>query len=132
MKKLLILIMLLISVRSYSSNINDSTSFTGGVLKSDTTAVINIGYIRLANIKMIERNYLRSIVKEQDSIINMKNKYINEQQKIIIDFQQRVADANKLNEAVKKDLEKQKTKNKIIGYGAGAAILGLILGLIAK
>lgn len=124
--------MLLICLKSYAQQINNSIPSTGGVLKSDTTAIINIGYIRLANIKMIERNYLRSIVKEQDSIINMKNKYINEQQKVIIDFQQRVIDANKLNETVKKDLEKQKTKNKIIGYSAGATILGLILGLIAK
>lgn len=124
--------MLLICLKSYAQQINDSTSSTGGVLKSDTTVTINIGYIRLANIKMIERNYLRSIVKEQDSIINMKNRYINEQQKIIIDFQKRVDSANKLNEAVKRDLEKQKTKNKIIGYSAGTAIIGLIIGLIAK
>ena len=124
--------MLLICLKSYAQQINDSTSSTGRVLKSDTTVTINIGYIRLANIKMIERNYLRSIVKEQDSIINMKNKYINEQQKIIIDFQKRIDSANKLNEAVKRDLEKQKTKNKIIGYSAGTAIIGLIIGIIAK
>ena len=124
--------MLLICLKSYAQQINDSTSSTGRVLKSDTTVTINIGYIRLANIKMIERNYLRSIVKEQDSIINMKNKYINEQQKIIIDFQKRVDSANKLNEAVKRNLEKQKTKNKIIGYSAGTAIIGLIIGIIAK
>ena len=124
--------MLLICLKSYAQQINDSTSSTGGVLKSDTTVTINIGYIRLANIKMIERNYLRSIVKEQDSIINMKNRYINEQQKIIIDFQKRVDSANKLNEAVKRDLEKQKTKNKIIGYSVGTAIIGLIIGIIAK
>lgn len=124
--------MLLICLKSYAQQINDSISSTGRVLKSDTTVTINIGYIRLANIKMIERNYLRSIVKEQDSIINMKNRYINEQQKIIIDFQKRVDSANKLNEAVKRDLEKQKTKNKIIGYSAGTAIIGLIIGLITK
>lgn len=132
MKKLLILIMLLISIRSYSSNINDSVPSTGGVLKSDTAVTINIGYIRLANAKMIERSYLLRITDEQDSVIIMKDKYINEQQKVITDFQKRVDSANKLNEAIKKDLEKQKTKNKIIGYGAGAAIVGLIIGLISK
>ena len=124
--------LLLICSKSYAQQTNDSVPSTGGVLKSDTAVIINIDYIRLANIKMIERNYLIYITNEQDSIINMKNKYINEQQKIIVDFQKRVTDANKLNEFVKKDLEKQKTKNKIIGYGSGAVILGLILGLIAK
>lgn len=81
---------------------------------------------------MIERNYLLYITNEQDSIIRMKDKYINEQQKIIIDFQKKVNATVKLNEAVKKDLEKQKTKNKIIGYGAGATIIGLIISFIIK
>lgn len=81
---------------------------------------------------MIERVYLININKEQDSIIIMKDKYINEQQKIITDFQMRVDNTNKLNESIKLDLERQKRKNKIIGYGAGGAILGLLIGLIAK
>ena len=125
--------MLLLSYsKSYAQHLNDSVPSTGGVLKSDTAVTINIGYIRLANAKMIERNYLLHITDEQDSIIIMKDKYINEQQKVITDFQKRVDSANKLNEAIKKDLEKQKTKNKIIGCGAGAAIVGLIIGLISK
>lgn len=81
---------------------------------------------------MIERNYLLNITNEQDSIIFMKDKYINEQTKIITDFQKRVSDANKINEAVRKDLEKQKRKTKIIGWSAGAAIIGVIVGIIAK
>lgn len=111
---------------------NDSIPSTGGVLLSDTNVVINIGYIRQANAKMIERNYLLLITNEQDSIINMKDKYINEQQKIIVDFQKRVNDTNKLNETIKKDLDKQRSKNKIISYSAGAAIIGLIIGIITK
>lgn len=126
------IVLLLICSKSYAQQINDGAPSTGGVLKSDTTVTINIDYIRLANAKMIERSHLLRITNEQDSIIIMKDKYINEQQKVITDFQKRVNSANKLNEAIKKDLEKQKTKNKIIGYGAGAAVIGLIIGLIAK
>lgn len=125
--------MLLLScLKSYAQHLNDSVPSTGGVLKSDTAITINIGYIRFANAKMIERSYLLRITDEQDSVIIMKDKYINEQQKVITDFQKRVNSANKLNEAVKKDLEKQKTKNKIIECGAGAAIVSLIIGLIIK
>ena len=125
--------MLLICSKSYAQQTNDSIPSTGGVECSDSAVVaVPIILIKKANAKMIERNYLIYITNEQDSIINMKDKYINEQQKIIIDFQKRVDATVKLNEAVKKDLEKQKTKNKIIGYSAGATILGLILGLIAK
>lgn len=125
--------LLLICSKSYAQQINDSVPFTGEVECSDSTVVaVPIVLIKQANAKMIERNYLIYITNEQDSIISMKDKYINEQQKIITDFQKRVNDANKLNEAVRKDLEKQKTKNKIIGYGAGATIVALIIGLIAK
>ena len=81
---------------------------------------------------MIERNYLININKEQDSIIIMKDKYINEQQKVIADFQMRVNNTNKLNESIKFDLERQKRKNKIISYGAGGVIFGLLIGLIVK
>lgn len=126
------IVLLLSCLKSYAQHLNDSVSSTGGVLKSDTDITINIGYIRLANAKIIERNYLLRITDEQDSVIIMKDKYINEQQKVITDFQKRVDFVNKLNEAVKKDLEKQKIKNKIVGCGAGAAIVGLIIGLIAK
>lgn len=119
--------------KSYAQQTNDSISSTGGVECSDSAVVdVPVILIKKANAKMIKRNYLLYITNEQDSIIRMKDKYINEQQKVITDFQKRVDSANKLNEAVKKDLEKQKTKNKIIGYGAGAAVVGLIIGLIAK
>lgn len=125
--------MLLSCLKSYAQQTNDSVLSTGEVEWSDSAVVaVPVVLIKKANAKMIERNYLICITNEQDSIIYMKDRYINEQQKIITDFQKRVDATVKLNEAVKKDLEKQKTKNKIIGYGAGAAVVGLIIGLIAK
>ena len=126
--------MLLLSCsKSYAQQTNDSIPSTGGVKCSDSAVVaVPVILIKKANAKMIERNYLLYITNEQDSIIRMKDKYINEQQKIIIDFQKKVNATVKLNEAVKKDLEKQKTKNKIIGYGAGATIIGLIISFIIK
>lgn len=127
------IVLLLICSKSYAQQTNNSVPSTGGVGWSDSAVVtVPIELIKKANAKMIERNYFIYITNEQDSIIDMKDRYINEQQKIIIDFQKRVNIAVKLNEAVKKDLEKQKTKNKIIGYGAGVTIIGLIIGLIAK
>ena len=96
----------------------------------DTCVNIHIDLLRKANIKMIERNYLLEINNEQDSIINMKDKYINEQQKIIIDFQKRIETSNKISQAIQNDLNKQKVKTKIIGGVAGAIITGLIVGLL--
>lgn len=126
------MILLLSSLSSYAQTNNNSPS-TGNLLEADTTIVaIPIKYIRNANTKLIERIYLLEINKQQDTLINMKDRYINEQQKIITDFQKRVEEANKINQAIKQDLDKQKIKNKIITYGAGATIVGLIIGLICK
>lgn len=124
---------LLLSYLSNYAQTNDNHPFTGQVKQSDTTVVaIPIKYIRSANAKLIERFYLLEINKQQDTLINMKDSYINEQKRIITDFQKRVDEANKINQAVRQDLDKQKTKNKIITYGAGATIIGLIIGLICK
>lgn len=127
------IVLLLSSSKNLLGQTNDSIISTGNWLKADTTiAVVPINLIKQANAKMIERLYLIEVVNQQDTIINMKDKYINEQQRIITDFQNRVNDTNKLNESIKKDLDKQKKRNKIITYGAGGAILVLIIGLIAK
>lgn len=124
--------MLLLSCLNNYAQTNNHP-FTGKIKQSDTTVVtIPIKYIRNANIKLIERLYLLEINKQQDTLINMKDSYINEQKRIITDFQKRVDEANKINQAVKQELDKQKIKNKVITYGAGATIIGLIIGLICK
>ena len=130
---MLMMVLLLSSSKNLLGQTNDSIPSTGEYIKSDTAvATVPIYLIKQANAKMIERIYLIELNNQQDSIINMKDKYIKEQYRIITDFQKRVADTNKLNESIKKDLDKQRKRNKIITYGAGGAILGLIIGLIAK
>ena len=125
--------MLLSSSMNLLGQTNDSILSTGDYTKADTTvATIPIYLIKQANAKMIERLYLIEINNQQDSIIDMKDKYISEQQSIITNFQKRITDINKLNESIKKNLDKQKKRNKIITYGAGGIIFGLIIGLIAK
>ena len=118
------------SLQAQTNNVSPST---GSLLRTDTTiATVPIYLIKQANAKMIERIYLIEINNQQDSIIDMKDKYINEQQSIITNFQKRITDVNKLNESIKKNLNKQKKRNKIITYGAGGIIFGLIIGLIVK
>ena len=125
--------MLLSSSINLLGQTNDSIPSTGDYTKADTTvAIVPIYLIKQANAKMIERLYLIEINNQQDSIIDMKDKYISEQQSIITNFQKRITDINKLNESIKKNLDKQKKRNKIITYGAGGIIFGLIIGLIAK
>lgn len=130
---MLMIVLLLSSSKNLLGQTNDSIPSTGKYIKSDTAvAIVPIYLIKQANAKMIERIYLIKLSNKQDSIINMKDKYIKEQYCIITDFQKRVTDTNKLNESIKKDLDKQRKRNKIITYGAGSVILGLIISLIAK
>lgn len=130
---MLTIVLLLNSLNLLAQQNNINVPLRGSKCSSDTAvAVVQINLLKKANVKMIERNYLININKEQDSIIIMKDKYINEQQKVIADFQMRVNNTNKLNESIKLDLERQKRKNKIISYGAGGIIFGLLIGLIVK
>lgn len=101
--------------------------------KSDTIKVaIPIELLRKANIKMIERKYFKKIIIEQDSIITLKDKYILEQENVINDFQKRLLVNAKLNETIRKDLEREKVKSKIFGGIAGVAIVVTIVTILIK
>jgi hypothetical protein len=109
------------------------TSLRGIEWKSDTIKVaIPIELLRKANIKMIERKYFKKIIIEQDSIITLKDKYILEQENVINDFQKRLLVNAKLNETIRKDLEREKVKSKIFGGIAGVAIVVTIVTILIK
>lgn len=118
---------------SLQAQTNNGSPSTGSLSKADATvATVPIYLIKQANAKMIERIYLIEINNQQDSIILLKNQYIFEQHKIINDFQKRIDDANRINQTIANDLDKQKRRNKIITCGGGSVIIALILGLIIK
>lgn len=109
------------------------TSLRGIEWKSDTIKVaIPIELLRKANIKMIERKYFKKIIIEQDSIITLKDKYILEQENVINDFQKRLLVNAKLNETIRKDLEREKVKSKIFGGIAGVTIVVTIVTILIK
>ena len=122
--------MLLNNLQSLVLANDNAIPSTGDLIQTDTAvAVIPIYLIKQANVKMIERLYLLEINKQQDSIIQLKDKYINEQQLIINDFQNKISKANDLNNNIKNELDKEKTKTKIFGGIAGASILAIIISL---
>lgn len=130
---MLMTVMLLSSFINLQAQINWCSPSTEDWLKADTAvATVPTYLIKQANAKMIERLYLIDINKQQDSIIIMKNDYILEQQRIILEFQQRIDNVNRINETIVEDFNKQKRYNKIITFGGGSIILALLIGLIAK
>lgn len=127
---MLVIVMLLNNLQSLVLANDNVIPSTGDLIQTDTTvAVIPIYLIKQANVKMIERLYLLEINKQQDSIIQLKDKYINEQQLIIDDFQNKIIKANNLNNNIKNELDKEKTKTKIFGGIAGASVLAIIISL---
>ena len=109
---------------------NNDLSLRGINHNTDTTIAINIDYIRKANIKLIERKYLLKLNLEKDSIINLKNDYINEQYIIIDSLNNKLVTQYKVINNITEDLNKQK-KNIII-YSVGGTLIGIIIGLIIK
>ena len=125
--------MLLSSSMNLLGQTNDSIPSTGNYTKADTTvATVPIYLIKQANAKMIERLYLIDINNQQDSIIDMKDNYINEQYNIIYDFQKKLDSANKINKDMTKALDKQKKRSRIVTYCSSISIIGLIISLIVK
>lgn len=125
--------MLLSSFMSLLAQNKDNDFSTGSELYTDSAfANVPVYLIKQANAKMIERLYLIDINNQQDSIIDMKDNYINEQHNIIYDFQKKLNSANKINENMIKALDKQKKRSRIIIYCSSISIIGLIISLIAK
>lgn len=125
--------LLLNCLNSYAQKINDDIPSTGNLIKSDTTFVsIDINYIRLANAKLLERQYLLKSIEYKDSIIIDYKNYIAEQEKINKDFQNKIIEANKLNEKLNKNIERKRKALIVTTSVAATAVLGLVLISIAN
>lgn len=112
---------------------NEYSPFTGEDIKKDSVVVsVPLHLLKQANVKMIERNYLLKITAEQDSIIDFKNNYIEQQKNIIEDFQNKIIKVNTLNDVIQKDLDKERKRNKIFMGITGTAIVVALTILIIK
>ena len=122
--KILTIVLLLNCLNSYAQDI----SSTGEKIKADTNLVsIPIEYIRLANQKLIERNYLEEVNNYKDSIIVDYKNYIKEQEMMCNDYKKQLIEYNKINEDLNKSLAKQKKTTLVFGSVAGASIVIAIL-----
>ena len=101
---------------------------TGNRIQTDTNLVyIPIEYIRIANQKLIERNYLIDVNDYKDSIIVDYKNYIAEYEKVNIKFQKQLDDYKRVNEDLAKSSNKQKKTSLVFGSIAGASVLTIVL-----
>lgn len=121
---------MLICSKNLFGQINDTTSLRGN---ADSLVVIDIGTLREANVKLIERLTLKNIVSQQDTIIlnqfEIISKYKSENINLVLlneNIKKQYLDAEKLN----KDLTKNLKNTKIAAYtlgGVSVITIGYIL-----
>lgn len=100
---------------------------------NDTTKVcIPIKDIKIANIKMNERLHLLDITAQQELNIMDYKSYINNQDTIIKDFQNRLSTSNDINKNLHNAINKERNKNKIWKGTAIGAVAVTILVIFLK
>lgn len=87
--------------------------------QDSTKVLIDINAIRAANVKLIEREYLIKINETKDSIIDFKDSYIEEQKRIIGDFQDKLVESERINSNLRKANENTKW---IASFTGGVAL----------
>lgn len=120
--------MLLLCSLGLAQASKSDTSSTGKL--TEATVNVPISYIKDANAKLIERDYLLKAIAIKDTIINLNGQYISEQNKVITDFQRKVLILNETNYKINRDLAKQKQQAGLFKVIAGSAILVTIVNLI--
>ena len=122
------IVLLLNCLNSYAQTINGLLPSTGEQNETDSSlVVIPVNYIRLANQKLLERQYLLEVNQYKDSIIVDYKNYIKEQERINKNFQNKLKEVDKINNDLNKRLSKQTKTSIICGSVAGTAVLLLII-----
>lgn len=124
--------MLLNCLKSWSQINNVDSLYRG--LNIEDTAVVNIPikYIKKANIKLIERNYLIEVNHEKDSIIAFQNRYIHIADSINDVILTDNINIRNINRNIEYSLSKEKKKNKILQIGVGSVVIGTIIAILVK
>lgn len=125
--------LLLLNCLKSWSQINNECSLYGGLNIDDTTVVsIPISYIKKANVKLIERNYLIKINNEKDSIINMQANYMVAADSNIVNLINDNIHAVYINRHLETSLNKKKKENSYLKIGIGGIVIGIITAIIIK
>ena len=125
---------MLISSKNLFGQNNNISSLKG---ISDSLVVIDIGTIREASVKLVERNYLKEVCAQQDTIINNQgeiiaeytkyNSYLVEQN---INYRKSIIEQQMLNAELERNLKTRKTLNWVLGGVSTSAIVTTVVLLM--
>ena len=123
---MLMIVMLLGCLKSWSQNSNIDISLTGD------SAMVAIKDLRIANIKLINAKYNAEKIIIKDSIINLQNKRYDLLNIEVKHLQDKLHNANDLNNTLKKDFETANKRNKILSGISCGAIAAFVVCLLVK
>lgn len=125
-------------VGSYSlyGQINGTITLQGDC---DSLVVVNIATIREANKKLLERDYLKELTVQQDSLINDLNilvdKYDVERRNVLsknYELTKDIEEATELNNKLSRNLNNRKIVNVVLGSVAVTTSIVAVLSFLIK
>ena len=126
--KILLIMLVLSCLKTYAQ----TNTSTGNQIETDSLVTINIKYIRLANEKLLERQYLLDVNHYKDSIIGDYRQYVKEQEKINNIYKNKLSEYDRINKELNKSLDKKQKTNLILGSVSAASIVTIVLLAIIK
>lgn len=121
-------LLLLISLKSLSQAIDFNIPSTGELLQSDTTVTIGVDWLRNANVKLIERIAMKSILEIKEDQIKSYQAALESQRSINAKYILKLNNANDLNDKLKEDINRY--KNALYVSIPVCIVVGIILGII--
>lgn len=105
----------------------------------DSLVTIDISTIRKANEKLVELNYLRNTVSNQNDIISNYKELSEKQDSIIynyqiatINFENQLLSAENLNKNLNKSIDKKNKTIAILGGTTAASLIITVLCLLVR
>lgn len=103
-----------------------------GVNTTDTTVLVPINMIKVANTKIIKAKLYKDIINEQDSIINLHKIKYNALHKEVETLQYNLNNSNKTNDNLNKSIERIKRNNRYLVSGGAVCAIAFIVCLLVK
>lgn len=114
------------------SEIDNAVHPPRGVNTTDTTVLVPINMIKIANTKIIKAKLYKDIINEQDSIINLHKIKYNALYKEVETLQNNLDNSNKVNDNLNKSIERIKRKNRYLVSGSAVCAIAFVVCLLVK
>lgn len=110
---------------------NNTIKIRDIIINSDTTCIVPTKLLKTANVKLIERESFYNIMTQQDSMINLYERQVDQYYCITTDLQDRIISKDNLTEDLRKSIERKQKTNKIfIGTTCGFLATTILVLLI--